>query len=78
MTVRSLIGFGLGIFLVGIIFHFYNDVITDFFSSYILDSSDTYYLAENLVWNSIPFIVMFLGVVCIIFGGIGSRSIEGG
>jgi len=68
MAVGPLIGFGLAIFLSGLLFHFYNDGITEFFADYILNTNDVYYLASDLVWNAIPFIIMFLGIVCLIFG----------
>jgi len=73
---KPLIGFGLAIFLSGLLFHFYNDVITNYFSQYIVDLNDKYYLMENLLWDLIPFILIFLGIVCLIFGGISYVNVK--
>jgi len=78
MNVKPLIGFGLGIIAAGFMWRFYNDAITSFFSTYIIDSGDKYYLASNLFWNALPFIVIFLGVICLIFGSMSSISSSGG
>ena len=78
MAVKPLIGFGLGIILAGVMWHMYNDAITSYFSSYITDLTDEYYLLSDLVWDSLPFILIFLGIVCLIFGSMGSRNVVGG
>lgn len=70
MAVKPLIGFGIAIFLAGMMFRMYNDVITDFFSKYILNTGDKYYLMSDMIWNSLPYIIIFLGITCLIFGSV--------
>jgi len=77
MNVKPLVGFGLGIIAAGFMWRFYNDAITSFFSAYIIDLSDEYYLLSDLLWDALPFIVIFLGVICLIFGSMSNVSSGG-
>jgi hypothetical protein len=67
--VKALIGFGIGLIGFGFYWKLYEDVITDFFLGYVRDFTDKYYLASDLIWKALPFFIVFLGVVCLIFGG---------
>ena len=78
MAVKPLIGFGLGIIGAGFYWKMYEDSITNFFASYIWNPSDKYYLMSDLVWSALPFVVMFLGIVCLVFGTVASSSNAGG
>jgi hypothetical protein len=78
MALKPLIGFGLGIIGAGFMWRMYNDTITSFFSSYIVDLNDKYYLLSDMIWEALPIIIIFLGVVCLIFGGMTSGSGVGG
>ena len=77
MAVKPLIGFGLGIIGAGLFWKMYEDSITSFFSKYVVSASDKYYLASDLIWNAIPFVIMFLGIVCLIFGSMTTSSVGG-
>ena len=79
MALKPLIGFGIGILLAGLLWKMYEDAITSFFSTYITDLTDEYYLLSDLLWNALPFILIFLGIVCLIFGSmIGNNIVSGG
>lgn len=78
MGVKPLVGFGLAIFVSGLLFHMYNDVVVEFFNKYIIDFSDDYYLFSNLIWDAIPFIIIFIGIACLIFGSIGYSTTNRG
>jgi len=79
LVAKPLIGFGLAVFLGGLLFHFYNDAITEFFSKYIVDVNDDFYLFSDLIWDMIPFIIILLGIVCLVFGSLGyALSSKGG
>jgi hypothetical protein len=77
MAVKPLIGFGLGIIGAGLFWKMYEDTITSFFSKYIVSASDKYFLASDLIWNALPFVVMFLGIICLIFGTVAGNTIGG-
>jgi uncharacterized membrane protein len=75
MAIRPLIGFGIGFLAGGLYWALYQDVITRYFAKYVLSTTDKYYLASNLIWNAIPYLIIFLGVVCLIMSGL-SRNKE--
>lgn len=78
MAVKPLIGFGIGIIGAGFFWKFYDDVITDFFGSYIIDLSNEFYGLSDLVWNALPLLVIFLGIACLIFGSMSRGADVGG
>ena len=75
MAIRPLIGFGIGILSGGLYWALYDDVITRYFSRYILNTANEYYLASNLIWNAIPYLIIFLGIVCLIVGGLYKSNV---
>ena len=76
--VKPLIGFGVGLLAFGFYWKLYEDTITGFFISYVRDTGDKYYLLSDLVWDALPYFVILVGVVCLIFGSKTTVSSEGG
>jgi len=73
-AVKPLIGFGLAIIGAGFMWKLYEDTINSFIGKYILDINDKYFLMSDLVWNALPFLIIFLGIVCLIYGGVSGTS----
>ena len=76
MAIRPLTGFGIGMLAGGLCWMLYNDAITRFFSKYVFDSTSSSYLASDLVWNAIRYIIIILGVICVVFGAKGTEASE--
>lgn len=78
--VKPLIGFGLAIFAAGLLWKMYDDVINELIIGFVSNTSDKYYLMSDVLWNSLPFVVMFVGIICLVLGGVShaSNSSEGG
>jgi hypothetical protein len=73
-VVKVLVGFFLLIIGGGWYFKIYDDVFNRYIDKYIVDSSSVYWLAQDLFWNAIPFILMIGGVILLIMGGFSRRS----
>jgi hypothetical protein len=78
MAVKGLIGLGLGIFGAGFMWKLYEDAINGFFLSYIRDSNDKYYLLSETVWNALPFLIIFTGIVFLVLGATIHNTSAGG
>lgn len=76
--ISSLFAFGLGFIGAGFYWKLNEDIITNFISSFIRDTSDKYYLLSDLVWDALPFIVILLGIVCLVLGSMSNSSVQGG
>ena len=71
---KTLIGFGIGFLVSGFIYHVYDDVINRYISVYIYNPSDVYLVGENLLWDMIPYLILFIGIVCLITGALVGRA----
>lgn len=74
MAASMLFGFGVGLIGGGLWWHLIEDIILTYIAKYVYNSNDPYYLASDLIWHSIPFILMFVGIICLILGGLLGRS----
>jgi len=86
--VVPLIGFGVGIMVVGFYWHLYNDVFLMFIQQYVLGSytawgvsytHDKFFDFMYMVWRILPWICVFIGVVLLIAAGAsasGGKSVE--
>lgn len=75
-AVGVLMDVGVGLWLAGTLWKLFEDAITAYFSTYIVSSTDVYYLGSDLFWNMIPYILWFGGVITLIFAGLAVRSSE--
>ncbi|MBE3095347.1 MAG: hypothetical protein IMZ52_09985 [Actinobacteria bacterium] len=74
MAVRPLVGFGVGLIGGGLFWALIQDTLTRMFGGFIRDTSDKYYLASNLIWTALPYAIIILGIVCLIFSGFNKSS----
>ena len=68
--------FGVGIIFIGggFFWRLFDDIITTYFSVYIYDPTDIYFLGSQLVWDAIPYLLLFIGVLIMIMAGLVYRS----
>lgn len=61
----------VGLILIGggLYWRIYDDVFTLYIKQYVYDTTDPYYLANDLFWHAIPFLLMIGGVVMLIMAG---------
>ena len=52
----------------------YDDVFNSMIMQYVYDRSDEYFLANDLFWHSIPFLLIIGGVVLLIMAGFSTRG----
>jgi hypothetical protein len=78
MAVKPLVGFGLAFIGGGLFWMMIQDTITRNIGKYVLNTADKYYVVSKLVWDALPFIVLIVGVVVLIFGGLSSSTDTGG
>jgi len=78
MAVKPLVGFGLAFIGGGLFWMIIQDSITRNIGKYILDTSDKFYVVSKLVWDALPFAVLIVGIVVLIFGGLNSGTSQGG
>lgn len=77
-AVRTLLGFGFGVFICGVFLRLGKDIYLKYIAQYIYDNSDPYYLASDVLWNSLPYVIIFVGIVCLVLGGLlghGSKTV---
>jgi len=66
--VAVLLSVGAGLFGAGLFYRLFDDIINDTLQQYVL--SNAYYLLSDLVWDMIPYILMIMGVICLVLGAI--------
>jgi len=66
--VSALIGFGIAIIGFGLFFSLIDDILASEFQWMILNNK--YYVLCDLIWHSLPFITIILGVLCLIGAGV--------
>jgi len=69
-----LIGFGVGIIGGGVFIRMGQDVFFKYIAKYVYSSTNPYYLASDVLWNALPYVLILVGVVCLIMGGLLGRS----
>ena len=74
IAVIILFSIGIGLLAGGFYYHLYDDILTDFFTPYIYNTADPYYLGANLLWDMWPYVLILMGIVCFILAGIKYRS----
>jgi hypothetical protein len=74
MAIRPLVGFGVGLIGGGLFWALCQDTLTRIFCDFIRDTSDKYYLASSLIWNALPYAIIFFGIVCLIMSGFNRSS----
>lgn len=72
--VGALFGFGLALIAGGLFWSIIDDIIASHFTVYISNTSDPYYLVCDLIWHSLPFLIIIVGILCLIVAGAISRG----
>lgn len=70
--VIPLIGFGVTLIGAGFFYHLFDDVIINYIAPYML--TDIYQTGRNFLWDLIPWLVILIGIFCLIAAGIMSTS----
>ena len=70
--VAPLLGFGIGLMAFGFYWKLFEDIINAYFQPFII-VSDSYYLCD-LIWHILPWLTMFIAVLCLISAGLLGRS----
>jgi len=73
--VAALIAFGVGLIGAGFFYQLYDDVIIRYLTPYIRPS--IYNTGEAFLWDFIPWLVLFTGILCLIVAGILGRTSKG-
>lgn len=72
-AVKVLVGFGLGLLGAGWFWMFTNDILTKLISKYIFNSNDPYYAGGNLIWVAMPYVIIIVGVICLVASGVAIK-----
>lgn len=70
--VGSFVAVGIGLIGFGFFYKLEQDIINDSFAKYIL--SNEYYDMSNWFWEIMPWVVIIVGVFCMVAAGISSRG----
>ena len=74
--VTALIAFGVGFIGAGFFYRLFDDVINSYIAPYIRPS--IYNTGEAFLWDLIPWMIILLGVFCLIAAGVMGTSSSGG
>ena len=72
-----LIAIGVGLLATGLFWHLFNDVLIMYIAPYVYDVSDVSYVASDLVWQAIPYIIFIVGIICLVIGGLSRSKTKG-
>ena len=73
-SVVLLFGFGIGFIFGGAVWKLFDDIINSYISRYVFNATDPYYVASDLIWDVLPFIIIGIGVICLIIGALSGRT----
>jgi len=59
----------------GLYWRIYDDVFNSMIIQYVYDRSNEYFLANDLFWHAIPFLLIIGGVVMLIMAGFSQRGV---
>jgi len=74
LAVMVILAIGIGLLGAGFYYNLYDNILTDFFSAYIIDTNDVYYIGSQFIIDALPWVLMLLGVLCFILAGLTYRS----
>lgn len=70
MAVKPVIGFGLAVIGGGLFWMVIQEELSRYIGTYILNTADKFYVVSKLVWDAIPFAVIIVGIIVLVFGGL--------
>jgi hypothetical protein len=70
--VISLLAFGLGLLGFGFYYKLFEDITTIYFQKYIINN--LYFQMSDLVWDMLPYLVIIIGILCLIGAGLIHRG----
>lgn len=76
-AIISILSLGVGLIAGGFFYRLFDDIIIDFFTPYIYDAANVSYLGSVLVWDAIPYAMIFGGIGCLLYAGIKYNSSGG-
>lgn len=68
-VVIALIAVGIMILAFGFYYTIGDDILNDFFSDYVYDTDDPYYLGSQLIWDAFPYTVILLSLLLLYYVG---------
>lgn len=74
--VGALAALGIGFVGFGFFYRIFTDVVNTKIAKYIL--SNEYYNMSSWFWDILPWVVVIIGVICLIGAGASSRNSGGG
>ena len=74
VPILSIISLGVGLIAGGFFYQLFDDIITDFFTPYVYDATSSSYLGSLLMWDAIPYVMLFGGVACLLYAGMKYNS----
>lgn len=81
--IMPIIGFGVGILVLGLYWQLFNDVLLIHISQYFMPSyvafgtlyvSDKYFEFMYMLWRIMPWICMFVGLLLLVSAGAGTSN----
>lgn len=66
--VVALVALGVGLIGAGFFYQLFDDVINTYITPYIRPS--IYNTGEAFLWDMIPWLLVFIGIICLILAGI--------
>jgi len=66
--VTPIVVFAIGLIGFGFFYHLISDMITVYFSGYIVNNE--YYIASKLIWDTLPWIAIIIGVISLVLAGV--------
>jgi len=73
--VRILLSVGAGLVISGFIYSFIDEVLVRYIiPDYVYNPTGPYYLGSALLWDMIPYVLIIVGVMCLITAPLAARS----
>ena len=70
--VKPLLGFIFGVFIAGLTWRFFDDILVYYFLPYAVRGK--YWDFTDLIWHILPIAILIIGIVCLIVSGTGGGS----
>jgi len=78
-AVGKLAAFGVLMFAGGALWKLCEDSFNAYMLKYVFNTADSTWLVSNMLWHAWPFVLMIIGILCLVTSGLmsrGSRSVS--
>lgn len=72
--VGVLAAFGVLFFSAGVYWKMCEDAFTLYMAKYVYDTADPSWLASDMLWHAWPYVIMAIGILCLVSSGLISRG----